>query len=410
MILIQSGNGNLLHMIQAVNSDTELVLADNASVTLNNVTYQIQVTVPDSISDGVRHMVANSSYIVDFLQNMDKWMSQSGTVNVTLPNGQSVSLQSIRALQAGEEGKMSASSGDYNADFRFKQVGTLPAEKNAVMLVSATDIPANSMAAFTRYQWHNNDIQTGIVRGGGVDTQGYAIDINAKRVLTVSSEGIGIHSNIPWGGISVTRPSKTFWSIEGTPDSGDDVLLNFVDRNPDSSNRSVQQLLKGSGVILSLGVNCWRDSNGFIKTASPLIEIHPDGTFTTNDESEGATVTKPGIGHYQVANVLGYNADKAWGVHGGISTPKNNNGLELIYLDDKVQPDGSITIETFHRQHNHLPERFQNNRIKEIVDGEKVYYADGEPCDIPEGCRLDVRVQMPADSVWNVRQGITDGD
>ncbi|CDG18243.1 protein of unknown function [Xenorhabdus doucetiae] len=37
------------------------------------------------------------------------------------------------------------------------------------------------------------------------------------------------------------------------------------------------------------------------------------------------------------------------------------------------------------------------------MDGEKVYYTDGEPCDISEGCRLDVRVQMPADSVWNFR-------
>ncbi|WP_148886145.1 hypothetical protein [Xenorhabdus doucetiae] len=40
------------------------------------------------------------------------------------------------------------------------------------------------------------------------------------------------------------------------------------------------------------------------------------------------------------------------------TSPKNNNGLELIYIDDKVHKDGSITIETFHRQHAHLPERF----------------------------------------------------
>ncbi|WP_456303241.1 phage tail fiber protein [Xenorhabdus doucetiae] len=56
------------------------------------------------------------------------------------------------------------------------------------------------------------------------------------------------------------------------------------------------------------------------------------------------------------------------------------------------------------RSHHHYqPERLQNRRIKAIVDGERVYYADGEPFDIPEGCRLDVRVQMPVDSVWNVR-------
>ncbi|WP_446471379.1 phage tail fiber protein [Xenorhabdus stockiae] len=41
--------------------------------------------------------------------------------------------------------------------------------------------------------------------------------------------------------------------------------------------------------------------------------------------------------------------------------------------------------------------------MKAIVNGEKAYYQDGEPCDIPEGCRLEVRVQMPADSVWNVK-------
>ncbi|PHM60678.1 hypothetical protein Xsto_03742 [Xenorhabdus stockiae] len=156
--------------------------------------------------------------------------------------------------------------------------------------------------------------------------------------------------------------------------------------------------------MLSLGQNCHQDGSGYIRPSSPIIEIFPSGKFTTNDESEGATVSKLGLGHYQVTGVLGYNADGAWGVHGGISSPKNNNGLELIYIDDKVNKDGSITIEIFHRQHSHLPARFQNQRIKAIVNGEKVYYQDGEPCDIPEGCRLDVRVQMPADSVWNVKQ------
>ncbi|MGJ0580966.1 hypothetical protein ACR71G_23805, partial [Xenorhabdus bovienii] len=109
IILIQSGNGNLLHMIQAVNSDTELVLADSARTTLNNVKYQIQTTVPDSVADGVRHMVASVSYILNFLQNMDDWMSQDGTVKVTLPNGRKITLDSIRALQAAMDGKLDES-------------------------------------------------------------------------------------------------------------------------------------------------------------------------------------------------------------------------------------------------------------------------------------------------------------
>ncbi|MBD2806361.1 hypothetical protein ID855_17000 [Xenorhabdus sp. ZM] len=432
LIVIQSGKDNLLHLIQAVNSDTELVLADKVPVTLNNVTYQIQTTVPDTVSDAARHMVAINSYIVQFLQNMDKWMSQNGVVNVTLPNGQTVALQSIRALQAamnekldknknGEDipnkgaftqniGAVSVNGGDYNTAFRFQQVGTLPNESNSIILISEEKYrPANTMVAYARYEWHSNYINTGIVRGGGSDTMGYAIDINARRILTIDSSNISLNSNSDWGGIKLYRPSGTHWKIEGAPDNAD-TLLNFIDRGVDGLNRSVQTLPKGNGTILSLGANCSRDNNGFIKASSPIIQIHPDGTFTTNDESEGATVTKLGTGHYQIGNILGYNSDKAWGVHGGISSPKNNNGLELIYLDDRVEKDGSITIEVFHRQHSHLPERFQNWQIKTFVGDERVYYADGEPCDIPEGCRLDVRVQMPEDSVWNQKRVASEGE
>ncbi|WP_279625376.1 hypothetical protein [Xenorhabdus eapokensis] len=42
------------------------------------------------------------------------------------------------------------------------------------------------------------------------------------------------------------------------------------------------------------------------------------------------------------------------------------------------------------------------------MDGEKVYYADGEPCDIPIGTRLDVRVQMPENSIWNQQQRLSE--
>ncbi|TDB52988.1 tail fiber protein [Photorhabdus luminescens] len=151
--------------------------------------------------------------------------------------------------------------------------------------------------------------------------------------------------------------------------------------------------------------NASPDANGFLKTASPVIEIYPDGTFSTNEESEGAEVIKEGTGAYRILNILGYNADGAWGVHGGISVPCDNNNLELIFVDDQVQPDGSIVIKTFHRQHAHLPERFQNWRLKSIDDnGNKIFYQDGESCDIPDSCRLDIRVQMPEDSLWNLNR------
>ncbi|WP_434525416.1 tail fiber protein [Photorhabdus asymbiotica] len=152
-------------------------------------------------------------------------------------------------------------------------------------------------------------------------------------------------------------------------------------------------------------INAKPDFNGYLKISSPIIEIYPDGTFSTNEESEGAEVRKEETGIYRISNISGYNTDGAWGVHGGISVPQNNNNLELIFVDDHIQPDGSIIIEVCHRQHSHLPEKFQNWRLKSVDDnGKQMFYQDGEPCDIPEHCRLDVRVQMPEDSLWNLKR------
>ncbi|WP_387467745.1 phage tail protein [Photorhabdus sp. RM323S] len=147
------------------------------------------------------------------------------------------------------------------------------------------------------------------------------------------------------------------------------------------------------------------DANGFLKISSPMVDIYPDGTFSTNEEAEGVEVIKEGAGVYRISNILGYNADGAWGIQGGISVPHDNNNLELIFVKDQVQPNGGIIIETFHRQHMHLPEQFQNWRLKSIDDnGKQVFYKDGEPCDIPEYCRLNIRIQMPEDSLWKLKQ------
>lgn len=153
---------------------------------------------------------------------------------------------------------------------------------------------------------------------------------------------------------------------------------------------------KFGGEIALIGSSVTVDGNGFLKRASPIITINAKG-YTTNRESRGAKVARLGAGEYEIRNVLGYNSDGAWGVNGGVSVPKDNNGLELVYIKDEIQPDGSIIIRTFHRQHSHLPEMFQNTRKK--PDGSP--YADGEPCDLPPYSRLDVRVQMPEDCVYN---------
>ncbi|MBG6028975.1 hypothetical protein I5F10_16050 [Proteus mirabilis] len=137
------------------------------------------------------------------------------------------------------------------------------------------------------------------------------------------------------------------------------------------------------------------DSNGFIKKASPVININPNGTFTTNDESEGATVTRVAQGEYLIEGVLSFNADAGWGgVDGGIEIPLDVNKQPLIWVNSKVNKDGSILVKTYHRTHPNAPEFARND-----IDG----YSDGDPIDIPDGRFISVRVQMPEGSIYNVR-------
>ncbi|OCQ52665.1 hypothetical protein Ppb6_02008 [Photorhabdus australis subsp. thailandensis] len=209
-------------------------------------------------------------------------------------------------------------------------------------------------------------------------------------------DGLAIHVAHPGAGIPHSRGISFEYGSTSGGQEGFGIHTYAFDKDGK---------FKGKKRILIEDVNSAFDANGFLKRVSPIVKIYSDGEFSTNEESEGAKVTKEGTGVYRISNISGCNADDAWGEHGGISAPKDKNGLELIFIDNRIQSDGSIIIETFHRQHSHLPTRFQNWRLKCIDDNdERVFYKDGEPCDIPENCRLDIRVQMPEDSSWNLKQ------
>ena len=138
------------------------------------------------------------------------------------------------------------------------------------------------------------------------------------------------------------------------------------------------------------------DSNGFIKQASPVVKIFTDGKYETNDESAGVTVTRLDVGQYLIEGCKALNSDAAWGgIDGGFEIPTDRNKQPLIWLDYEVNADGSVLVKTYHREHPSAPAFARNER-----DG----LADGEPVDIPSDQFVSVRVEMPADSIWNQKQ------
>ncbi|KAA1194868.1 phage tail protein [Photorhabdus heterorhabditis] len=116
-----------------------------------------------------------------------------------VPNSRKVNGKALSgdvSLSAGDVEAVSTHGGNYPEYFRFKQVETIPNERNATMLVSESGgKPTSTMVAFTSYAWYDNDIKTGIIRGGSTNTLGYAVDINGQRILTVSPSGEVLPAN-----------------------------------------------------------------------------------------------------------------------------------------------------------------------------------------------------------------------
>ncbi|EMG6583370.1 hypothetical protein R5M08_004009, partial [Providencia rettgeri] len=180
--------------------------------------------------------------------------------------------------------------------------------------------------------------------------------------------------------------------------------------------------------------NTTKDSNGNLKAASPIIRVFADH-IVNNDESEGVTLKKLHTGIYQLHGTLGLHSDASWGgINGGITIPCGINQLPLVYalydvlekgkphpFDGRiVEPDedGDIVLYTSYRKHD-LPQNIQYERFKlypeflrDATAGEesipgfdgKVELTPGEPCDIPVGHWVDVRVNMPSNSIYNQKQ------
>lgn len=436
LMLVKNGDINYPYMIKAVNSDKELVLAEEATFSATDTTYTINLTEPNNNSDAARALVAANTYILYFLQNMDTWMGDNGVVEITLPSGKTVKLESIKALQELVEGKADSS----DIEEINKNLGDKFDKNNIVQETGSADDKVMSQKASTNILAKKDSTETvkvgrfnvehptgdSIFNLGGTNgsagselayvrsakrTQIHDLDSKTTIIFPKSNGTLALTdnpTNIIATGINVRSPSDhailelkaasgNTWEIQSITGTENLQITKF------GPNR-YSCLLPGKGGTLALLSDIPKmmaDANGFLKRASPIVKIHPDGSFETNDESEGVNVQRTGVGEYFISGIMGYNADGAWGINDGVSVPENSNGLELIYIKDKILSDGNIEIQTFHRQHSHLPEEFQNWRVKEIIDGKPTYYTDGEQVDIPMSTWLDVRVEMPVDSIWN---------
>ncbi|EAO8251063.1 phage tail protein [Salmonella enterica] len=259
---------------------------------------------------------------------------------------------------------------------------------------------------------NSGDIMTVGSFGIGAKDGAYAFEVNDFGAVQVAMSGSGLRTYrnngfLGDGDQSIAQYSPTIWV--GTGDTWASLSLPYsptgkiaVASGSESAGRMIVRLLWDNS-------NTVVDGNGFIKQASPVVRIFSDGGYETNDESEGVVVTRIQTGEYLIEGCTGLNADAAWGgIDGGFEIPVDRNKQPRIWLDYKVNADGSILVRTFHRVHPSAP-TFAQNRIGN-TDNDGVFtetVADGEPVDIPADSFVSVRVEMPENSIWNKKQEAT---
>ncbi|MDM3564241.1 hypothetical protein O9361_11455 [Proteus vulgaris] len=406
-ILIKSGTTNIPYMIKSVNSDTELVLAQPALVTATNTIFSIHITEPDNNSDAARTMVAINSYVEYLLDAMNTWMTQTGQTKIEMPNGEVVTLDSIKKMQGDISNK---------ADLVSKNVQRFEGQLSSKAGIFSLN-PSNAKTYFGLLTPNDSD-NFGIYSSYNGSGTTIRLPKNNGMVMLVGDYGVGANSKKMPYPASISNADDIDES--GFFSGGGSAGLNFYDpfgpiiasaRSGGADGTGQMLYIQATTRALAYRVrntgnyskwlavwgdgNTTVDSNGFIKKASPIIDINPDGTFTTNDESEGATVTRVAQGEYLIEGVLGFNSDAGWGgVDGGIEIPLDVNKQPLVWVNSEINKDGSILVKTYHRTHPSAPKFARND-----IDG----FNDGDPIDIPDGRFISVRVQMPEQSIYNVR-------
>ncbi|MEQ4708320.1 hypothetical protein [Providencia huaxiensis] len=434
IILIVNGTTAYINSIQSIQSDTELTLSFSAPVAVKNGPYNILTTMVNSVSDAANKIVAMNVANVQFSDIVNRLATETGVIEVVLPDGTKKSMKTFAEMDKQLDGKFDKTGGTITRNGAAISLKNIAQGNNHYLQYVNADGKRRGFVGYgsdtnKNFSIVNDETGSNFTLGEAAAT------INGVAVIRLGDYGLGdnkVQIDIEAEVFNGFFASQKFESATPTTayfgfcswNSGKTHGFQLGGRNKRIIARTIENNVTTEQELYHTR-NTTKDSNGNLKAASPIIRVFADHV-DPNEEAEGVTLKKLHTGIYQLHGVLGLHSDASWGgINGGITIPCGINQLPLVYalydvlekgkqhpFDGRiVEPDedGDIVLYTTYRKHD-LPQNIQYERFKlypeflKEVDGEKVELTPGEPCDIPVGHWVDVRVNMPSNSIYNQKQ------
>lgn len=336
-------------------------------------------------------------------QNWQSIFSGTGNVTVTLPDGSSFTGPAWNSFTQALNGK---------AD---KVNGAVPINQGGTGATNAADVRTN----------------LGLGSGATATFQTSVTDATAGRLLVVGGFGIGegnTASGTPVsGGINYFSEPTGLWqtTADTTGDFPADTSKYGQFFRMRGSKNSVTQIY-ATNLGVAKGGRIWyrtqaenvatpgwqefyttynttKASDGTLKAASPVARIVKSreetertdvaedgftwcGCGTANAEAEGITLSRRDVGFYVLTGSAGL-ASEGW----QLLPPMDPGGMgELGVVEAEQADNGELTIRLFKRKYM-------------LSDDGEIIKTKGELMDVPANSWIDVRLDMPDDSLFNQR-------
>ncbi|EPL9571164.1 hypothetical protein MMK73_003267 [Providencia rettgeri] len=429
IILIVNGTTAYINSIQSIQSDTELTLSFPAPVAVKNGPYNILTTMVNSVSDAANKIVAMNVANVQFSDIVNRLATETGVIEVVLPDGTKKSMKTFAEMDKQLDGKLDKAGGQITKNdqaLAIKVAGE--SQANYIGFLDASGYRRGLVG----YGNTTDDFAISNTRSGitlKLTADGKAL-IGSAEIVKVGDFGIGKKTGVTleqngvvisdyringpaycYGGAnsdSYNKGNHTLFNIFAHSTGNYGAQFGFaIGGKSDFGFRMINNNTVLDWCTIYHTGNTTKDAQGNLRAASPIVKVFADH-IEPNEEAEGVVLEKLGVGRYKLKGVLGMNSDASWGgFNGGIVIPKGINGLELVWADYKVLADGDIILETHYRKHSDLPPPVVLNRLiayPEFMDENGNELESYTPCDIPNGHWIDIRVQMPSDSIYNQKQ------